>query len=247
MPEVERVLRPPAAQAYYDRFGEKQDRQGFYEDPALDDLVAHADFPGARSVFEFGCGTGKFAARLLDKHLPVTAGYSGCDLSPVMAGLAQRRLQSFGARARVTVTDGSILFPCPDRSADRVVSTYVLDLLPEAGIRRFFAEARRVCLPGGIVCLASLTRGVDLRSRIVSSAWAAIFRLRPSVVGGCRPIVLEPFVDPAYWRVVHRNVATPFGVPSEILVLAAEEPPGGGEGGQGLRDRTPSRTPGEIR
>jgi len=32
------------ARAYYDKFGKKQDTQGFYEDPALDDLIAHAGF-----------------------------------------------------------------------------------------------------------------------------------------------------------------------------------------------------------
>ena len=43
--------RLPAAQLCYDRFGEGQDTQGIYENPALDDLVARADLPNARSVF----------------------------------------------------------------------------------------------------------------------------------------------------------------------------------------------------
>lgn len=42
MSDKQRVLSPSAAQAYYDRFGKKQDWQGFYEDPALDELIAHA-------------------------------------------------------------------------------------------------------------------------------------------------------------------------------------------------------------
>jgi hypothetical protein len=36
------VLTRSQAQRFYDRFGKKQDAQAFYEDAALDDLIAHA-------------------------------------------------------------------------------------------------------------------------------------------------------------------------------------------------------------
>lgn len=225
MPEKERVLDPAAAQAYYDRFGKKQDGQGFYEDPALDDLIAHASLQGARHVFEFGCGTGKLAARLLERYLPFSAKYLGCDISPVMIGLAGQRLRAYGERAQVSLSDGTIRFPLPDHSVDRVISCYVLDLLSDADIRRFFSEAWRVIAPGGKLCIASLTEGVNLPSRIVSSLWSSIFRFNPAVVGGCRPIRVDAFVDLQAWQVPHRRVVAPFGVPSEVLILTAKNLP----------------------
>lgn len=225
MSSEERVLDPAAAQAYYDRFGKKQDSQGFYENPALDELIAHAGFEGSRHVFEFGCGTGKFAARLLGEHLPASADYLGCDVSPVMVGLAKDRLEAFGDRARVVLADGAIRFPLPGHSVDRVVCSYVLDLLSEADIGRFLSEAHRVLMPGGRLCIASLTRGVGLPSRIVASVWMSVFRLRPALVGGCRPILVRAFVDPENWRIVHRRVLTPCGVPSEVLVLETKGMP----------------------
>ena len=66
---------PDDARRFYDRFGSKQDTQGFYENPALDDLLEHADFDHARSVLEFGCGTGSFARRLFKMVLPEDAHY----------------------------------------------------------------------------------------------------------------------------------------------------------------------------
>jgi ubiquinone/menaquinone biosynthesis C-methylase UbiE len=219
--DKERVLSQKAAQAYYDRFGKKQDSQSFYENPALDDLIAHAGFQDIQSVFEFGCGTGKLATRLLENHLPSSASYLGCDISPVMVGIAKRRVAAYGERAQVTLTDGAIRFPCSDHSVDRVVSTYVLDLLPESDIRRYFKEAGRALVPGGELCLASLTSGVNFLSRIVSSLWMGVFRLHPAIVGGCRPIRLDSFVNPEEWRVVHKRVVTPFGVPSEVLISAS--------------------------
>lgn len=221
MPDNARVLSTSAAQAYYDRFGKKQDSQGFYEDPALDDLIAHAGFQDAQSIFEFGCGTGKLGARLLEYHLSPSATYRGCDISPVMIGLTKHRLEAFVDRAQVVMSDGAVQFPLPDHSVDRIVSSYVLDLLAEADIRRFFSEAHRTLVPGGKVCLASLTWGVSLPSRIVSSLWKAVFNLRPAIVGGCRPIELDSFVDVGQWRLVHQRVLAPFGVPSEVLVLEA--------------------------
>jgi len=219
MPGNEKVLDPAAAQAYYDRFGKKQDSQGFYEDPALDELVAHADFQDARRVFEFGCGTGKFAARLMGRHLPASASYCGSDISPVMVDLAKLRLEPYGDRAQVVLSDGAVRFPVPDRSVDRVVCTYVLDLLSKADIGQFFSEARRVLMPGGRVCIASLTRGVGIPSRIVSSLWMLVFRVNPALVGGCRPLDLDALVDPQAWQVLRRKVVAPFAVPSEVLVL----------------------------
>ena len=221
MLDKERVLERSAVRAYYDWFGKRQDSQGFYENPALDDLIAHASFQDTRSVFEFGCGTGKFAARLLEKHLSFSASYLGCDISPVMVELAKQRLEPYEGRAKVALSDGSMKFSLSEHSVDRVVSSYVLDLLSEEDIRRFLSESLRVIKPGGKVCLSSLTKGVSLPSWIVSTIWMTVFRVKPAIVGGCRPIRIDSFMDPLVWMVVYRKVVTPFGVPSEVLVLEA--------------------------
>jgi len=221
MSDKQSVLSYSEAKSYYDRFGKKQDAQGFYENPALDDLIAHAVFQDAQKVFEFGCGTGKFAARLLAEHLPSSASYVGCDVSPTMIDLAEQRLKAHAERAKAVRSDGAVHFPLPDNSVDRVVSSYVLDILSKEDTRLVFAEAHRVLMPGGKLCLASLTGGVTLPSRIVSLLWMAIFRMRASLVGGCRPIRLEPYIDQDRWQLDHRRVVTPFGVPSEVLILSA--------------------------
>ena len=51
------MLSRDEAKAFYDRFGAKQDSQGFYEDRALEDLMEHVDVDEAEAGFEFGCGT----------------------------------------------------------------------------------------------------------------------------------------------------------------------------------------------
>jgi ubiquinone/menaquinone biosynthesis C-methylase UbiE len=213
------TLGPAEVRAFYDRFGRRLDSQSFYEDAALEDLVAHARFEEAEHVFEFGCGTGRFAERLLARSLSSSATYLGCDVSTTMVGLATERLAAFGERARVLRTDGAIRFPVPDASVDRVIATYVLDLLSEADVVEFLREAYRVLAPGtGHLCLVSLTEGVTALSRIVSAVWATAYRRVPRLVGGCRPIRLEGRLDPQSWEPRHRRVVVAFGVPSEVLI-----------------------------
>jgi ubiquinone/menaquinone biosynthesis C-methylase UbiE len=219
------VLTPSQAKKFYDRFGTKQDAQAFYEDAAIDDLIAHAAFEQADSIFEFGCGTGRFASRLLGKHLSRSASYLGIDISKTMIDIAGQRLSPYAKRARVALSDGTMSFPLSDHSVDRVVSTYVLDLLSETDIQKAVFEAGRVLTPGGRLCLVSLTKGRAFVSRVVSKLWSALFRLYAPLVGGCRPVRLESFLDPQRWSIEYRNVVTQFGVPSEVLIARPEHTP----------------------
>jgi len=219
---VDKILNREQAKAFYDRFGKKQDAQSFYEDAALDLLMEHADLHHATNVLEFGCGTGRFAARMLSDYLPASATYVGTDISDTMIALASRRISAFTERARVTQTDGVIHFPVPDNSVDRVVATYVLDLLSETDIRLAVAEARRVLCPGGKLCLVSLTYGKTAVSRVISSAWTSISRISARLVGGCRPIQLQVFFDAANWLVDYHSVISRYGIPSEVLVLTSK-------------------------
>jgi ubiquinone/menaquinone biosynthesis C-methylase UbiE len=213
------TLTPSEARTFYDKFGEKQDTQGFYENPALEDMIVHADFQHAQKVFEFGCGTGKFAERLLQEHLSSSARYLGCDVSSTMINLATQRLAPYTERAKVVRSNGSIRFPLSDHSVDHVISNYVLDLLSEEDILLVFAEAHRVLTAGGKLCLVSLTKGVTFPSKIVSLIWMTLFRIRASLVGGCRPIRLESYFDQELWQLEYQNVLTPFEVPSEVFIL----------------------------
>lgn len=212
------VLTQTQARAFYDRFGAKQDSQAFYEDPAVEALIAHARFGEARAVFECGCGTGRFAAELLSTQLDSAASYVGTELSSTMLELARQRLAPYGERARLELATGELRFPVADQSVDRVVANYVLDLLSDTDIRQLIAEARRVLRPGGKLCLVSLSHGVSVTSRLVIALWSTIFRMSPSLVGGCRPIELAAYLDQDIWSIDHRQVVTPYGIASEVLV-----------------------------
>ena len=85
-----------------------------------------------------------------------------------------------------------------DAAFDRFVSNYVLDLLSPADIAAVLVDAHRVLRPDGLLCLVSLTHGTTRLSRAVTATLDPHPPLRPSLVGGCRPIELRNYLrDPA--------------------------------------------------
>jgi SAM-dependent methyltransferase len=213
-----RVLDRDEARRFYDRFGARQDRQAFYERPALEELADHLDLEAARAVVEFGCGTGRFAAELLRERLAPDATYLALDVSATMVELARARLAPFGERAQVRRTDGAARVDAPDGALDRFLSTYVLDLLSLEDIGAVLREARRVLRPGGLLGLVGLTpadRGV---ARVLSALWRGVHRLRPALVGGCRPLEIRRALAAEHWTLRHRGVVAPYAIASEVVV-----------------------------
>ncbi len=201
----------------YDRLGARQDRSAYYEDAALAELVAPAEFVRAQSVFEFGCGTGPVAAHLLASQLPSSARYYAVDLSSTMVQLAAARVSRWSNRTLVAQTGVAVHVPLLDASVDRFVSLYVLDILSEDAIGRLLSEARRVLTAGGRLCVISLTYGATRYARLWSWGWQRVYQFRPCLVGGCRPLRLHALLHEE-WHVVHSAVVTVRGISSEILV-----------------------------
>ena len=215
-----RTLPRDRARRFYDRTGRRQDTQLVYERPALDRLVRHAAFEHAAAVVELGCGTGHFARALLTEHLPREATYRGFDLSPEMVRIARERTATFGPRATVERIAGDPPLPLREGACDRFVSNYVLDLLPDDEIDAWLAEAHRLLRPGGRLCLVGITPGPTPLSRMIMGLWSHVHRWRPSLVGGCRPLELEPYLDAASapWDLLHRSRIAVWGIASEVLV-----------------------------
>jgi len=217
---AERTLTVEQARRFYDRMGSRQDWQRFFEDPAVDVMLEAGDFNHAASVLEFGCGTGRLAERLLSQYLPENCRYLGIDLSPTMANLARERLRPWAARATVRLSDGSCMLVEPDLSVDRIVSTYVLDLLSREQIKLFLGEAFRVLAANGLLCLVSLSHGQEMPHRLVSSIWSRIHRLSPWIVGGCRPIDLTEFLSSSQWQINRSQLIRTMGITSQVVLAS---------------------------
>lgn len=211
-----RYLSPEAARRFYDRIGRLEDTQAFYEDPALAVLIDEGGFGTAQCVMEFGCGTGRLAERLLSA-LPPDARYAACDLSGRMVELARSRLSRFGDRVTVWQCGPAPDFAPGHPPFDRIVTSYVLDLLPPEGIAAVLAAARATLSPGGRFCAASITDGAGFPASWLSTAWRGLYRLSPGLVGGCCPIRLAGFFADG-WSIQTDARVDPWAVTSEIVI-----------------------------
>jgi ubiquinone/menaquinone biosynthesis C-methylase UbiE len=220
---VGQTLTHSQARRFYDRFVLFQEWQAFYENAAVDVLIRGGRFASAHAVAELGCGTGRLAERLLETELTADARYLGFDVSPRMVERTRRRLARFGARADVRTTDGSPRLPMSNASRDRFVSAYVFDLLSEPDTRLALEEAHRILVPGGLLCLASLSSGTSRASRALSRAWVRVHGFEPLLVGGCRPIDLRPLLEHERWEMALCQTVVSYGVPTQVVIAGARK------------------------
>jgi ubiquinone/menaquinone biosynthesis C-methylase UbiE len=211
------------ARRVYDRIGLLQDSQAFYEDAAVERMIALGDLAAATSVFELGCGTGRLGRRLLAGHSPV-ATYLATDVSPRMARIAERRLRPWADRAKVIALEPGVeRLPGDDGGFDRFLATYVFDLLEERDAQGLLAEAHRLLGGDGRLCAVSITGGRSGASRVLMSALAAVAESFPPLVGGCRPIDLTRLLDRERWVVTASEVVISWAVSSQIVVARAAD------------------------
>lgn len=215
---LDAALSHQQAQKAYERLAGAPSLATRYEALATRRQLAHASFETARSVFEFGCGTGHYAHQLLARYLPADARYTGIDLTPRLVATARQRLSRFGARASVRQSDGGPPQGEPAGAHDRFVANFVLDILPEAEIAAVLDAAHAMLSDDGLLCLASLAPGRGFVSRRVMRVWEAVYRVAPGVVGGCRPLELRARLADERWRVTHSEVVGPLGIPLEVLI-----------------------------
>lgn len=204
----------------YDRIGRLQDWQAVYEGRAIREVIRLGSFDSAKSVFEFGCGTGAFAAKVLRTCLPPACRYVGIDVSPRMVRLATSRLKAWAGRTAIRLSDGSPRVHEPDGAFDRFVSNYVFDLLAPEYAAAIISEAHRVLSGSGKLCLVSPGCGTSGLSRIATILWERLWRLKPELVGGCRPVDLRSLLMPGQWSIDHHSRVVAFGITSEVVIAS---------------------------
>ena len=196
-------------QRFYDWLGPRYDWFDFYEGRAKEQALQALDLEPGLSVLNAGIGTGKDQLKIQEKIQP-TGRVIGIDISPKMLAVAQKRTLTNLVRADIR------RLPLANNCFDRLISTYVLDLIPRNDLVGLLKEFRRVLKPGGKVVLASLTAGVNLPSKMFVTVWELTYQISPLACGGCRPLKLAPLLEQAGFDCVQSEVILQFGVPSEL-------------------------------
>lgn len=209
---IDTTLTPVTVGRFYDRLGARHDMGAMFEREAKQRGIHLLDIRPGHAVLNAGAGTGKDHVGLLDATGP-DGRVVAVDLSFNMLRLG-REDASCAAYCQANVET----LPFAGGRFDRILATYLIDLLPTTVIAPVLAEFRRLLRPGGRLALVSLTEGVDTVSRAIVRAWKATFALHPLACGGCRPVQLLPWVEAAGLTLAHHEIVVQLGVPSEIVV-----------------------------
>jgi ubiquinone/menaquinone biosynthesis C-methylase UbiE len=83
--------------------------------------------------------------------------------------------------------------PSRDAAFDLVFNSYMLDLIDTPSIPRILSDFKRLLKPAGRLVLISLTKGTKWYDNMRPYEW--IYRRSPALLGGCRPVVLKPYLE----------------------------------------------------
>jgi len=208
---IQNTLSRDSARRFYDFWGSRYDMFSFYEARAKGLAIELLDLAPGQQVLNVGLGTGKEHC-LIQEVISTKGNAFGIDISPRMLSTAYER-----TKAPLCYADGGSL-PFCQASFDRLMCSYVLDLIPYADIPTWISEFRKVLKPGGRMVISSLTEGVDTLSRSFVYLWKFVYRISPIACGGCRPLQLRKLINQSGFQILDRKVIVQLGVPSEVIV-----------------------------
>ncbi|MEJ1298216.1 MAG: class I SAM-dependent methyltransferase [Candidatus Sedimenticola sp. (ex Thyasira tokunagai)] len=198
---------------------------GFYERPSNREALQGPVIERAREILDVGTGTGYLLGRLV-KVTGEKQHITAVDLSEQMLKNSQTYLAKhklLAPRLEFKKAD-CMLLPWPDNTFHVYLSSYLLDLLPEAELRLALREMERVLLPDGHAILITMTtelEGVSWLMRQIyrlmnefyclgyhKGRWNPIWKfLFSGYAPHCRPIALGKYLResanliPAYTKV----------------------------------------------
>lgn len=189
----------------------------FTEEAARRRCLELASVREGESVLEVAVGTGITFAEIVARNS--TGRNEGVDLTDAMLDRAKKRLSRLPARSYSLRVADAYSLPFADEEFDLLLNSYMLDLLPEDDFVVVLSEFRRVLRPSGRLLLVNMTT-----SGLVGALWERIYRVAPSLLGGCRPVELSRSVEAAGFERITRATVEQLGVASEIILARKPAP-----------------------
>jgi ubiquinone/menaquinone biosynthesis C-methylase UbiE len=170
-----------------------------------------AETRNGESILEVAVGTGTLFEKIL--RLNPAGSNEGIDLSEEMLARARTRLDQSGASGYVLKTGDAYHLEYSDASFDVILNNYMFDLIPERDFAVILSEFKRVLRPGGRIVLVNMTKG----SYFFNAIWEWLYKIWPTLLGGCRGIELAPYLEKAGFENIHREYISQLSFPSEVI------------------------------
>ena len=174
-------------------------------------------------VLEVAVGPGVTLLEIV-KRVERTNVVSGIDLSPKMLAKARRVVNAAGYTNIDLRNADARQLPFVDEMFDVLYNSYMLDLIPWHDMPVVLNEFKRVLKSSGRLVLVNMSK----KDGSQFTWWEKFYKTLPALwvpylLGGCRPVLMESFVQQAGFADVTREFMAK-AIPSEIVT--AKKPKG---------------------
>jgi ubiquinone/menaquinone biosynthesis C-methylase UbiE len=192
---------------FYDLWGK------LTESRAHDLCLEWLDLTGAERILDVATGTGALLGKVVAAAPRATA--MGADLTPAMLRRAAARGRESGMAYHLIQADARRL-PIRSGTMDLLINAYMFDLLPQRDFGPVLREFSRVLSPHGRLALINMT----VAERFTERIWETVYRIRPSLMGGCRGVQMaEPLAQAGFVIRRHARVSQ-LAFPSEVVLAS---------------------------
>lgn len=181
------------------------------ESKAVAKGLALAQIKDGESILEVAVGTGTVFKEIVTKN--PNGINKGIDISPEMLSKAKQRMKGFSS-SHYDLQLGSVYkLEFPNDYFDLLVCNYLLDLLPEEDFTFILSEFKRVLKPHGRMLITTFSYG----DKWYHSLWYWLAKHFPSLLTGCRPILLSDYIMKLGFIDLSTNHVSQNTFPSEII------------------------------
>ncbi len=181
------------------------------ESKARDRCLEVAAIRDGEAVLEVAVGTGLAFERVLRAN--PNGRNEGIDCTEAMLDRAKTKAERTGlTNYRLRIGDAYDL-DYPDASFDVLINNYMFDLIPETDFAVVLGEFARVLRPGGRLVMINMAQG----ERWYHGIWELVYRVKPSMLGGCRGVHLAPYLESAGFDILSGEFVSQMTFPSEVV------------------------------
>jgi len=186
------------------------------ESKARDRSLELADIKPGQHVLEVAVGTGLAFVQVV--RVNPSGRNVGIDISQGMLSMAERRLRKAELSNHELSVGSALAIQEKDNAFDVLLNSYMLDLMDEHEWITVLTEFHRVLKPEGRLVLTNMTFGEKLGSVI----YQRLYKLSPSLMGGCRGIQMSDLLQRNGFSVHLREYFQQLLFPSEVILASKE-------------------------
>ena len=170
-----------------------------------------AKIQDGEKVLEVAVGTGSAFVEILKKN---PHGWNaGMDLTEEMLSRARKKAGKLGIGNYSLEPGDAYDLSYSDEEFDVVLNNYMFDLLPEQDFPMILGGFFRVLRPGGRLVMANMTKPLHWYNALSE----LVYRIRPSLLGGCRGVYLLPYLESAGFIDTQREYISQMTFPTEVI------------------------------